>query len=74
MFHQELTTTRSRIQDELEKHPTEERKEKLERILKLVDMFLECENDLYEEGYGATCQYVESREKNLIGLKCYFIT
>ena len=74
MFHQELIITRSKIQDELDRNLTIERKEKLERVLKLVDMFLECENDLIDEGYGATCQFIESEEKHIMGLKCYFIT
>jgi hypothetical protein len=74
VFHQELVETRSKIQHELNDDPCDDRKEKLERVLRLVDMFLECENDLIDEGYGATCQFVESQEKNIMGLKCYFIT
>jgi hypothetical protein len=73
MFHQELIKTRSKIQHELD-DASDDRKEKLERVLRLVDMFLECEDDLYDEGYEATCQFVESEEKNIMGLKCYFIT
>lgn len=74
MFHNELINTRSKIRNELDDDPSDDRKEKLERVLRLVDMFLECEDDLYDEGYEATCQFVESQEKNIMGLKCYFIT